>query len=130
MAKLNSRHWFESLVEQVKSDRGEIMEQLKSTFADTYSTRGPKPLMSKRQELAMFMGMDSDSRLRLADELGPEQWNAKVDEMMTGLVEQIGPSAHKMMPWILGQQPEEAEPLDRDTLEQELYAMLGGETVE
>jgi len=122
------RHWFDGLVQVMKDDKEEMMGTLIDTFRDTYSLRpkGQQPSMTKKEELAFFMGMSQPERLRMANELGPDGWNAKVEEMMGSLVNEIGPAANRMLPWLTGGVPEQVEPTDRGQLEQELLEMLGG----
>jgi hypothetical protein len=111
----------------MKADRDEIINGLKSTFADVYSYRSAprEASMTPKQELAAFMAMSPEDRYRMAMELGPEQWNQEVMKRMDQLTESLGPAASKLFPWVAGQDFMQQEPtIDRAKLEAELLTIL------
>ena len=124
---MTKQHWMDELVEAMRGDRHAMMKDLRDVYTDIRPLRGAAQKMAPKQELQAFMGMQQEDRLRMATEMGPEEYQKFVMGKMNQMVSSMGPAAQKMLPYLLAPIEHVDSEIDRDTLETELMGMLNSE---
>jgi hypothetical protein len=99
-------HYLDAIVQSMREELETMADGVKSTFRDSVPL-GHKPI-SKRQQLARFLGMSPEMRLQLFNEVGPEAYSDFVMERVDDLQSVVGPAAQNLMPYFFSGVPTDA----------------------
>ncbi len=118
------RHWTQVIADELKSELEKASAAARNVFSDL---RTPRPKPTRRQRLLRFLTMPREERLRLAADMGPEDWGKFIDRNMSDLVEVVGPMGRVLLPYLYADSvPSQSPEASAARLEADLMALLEG----